>query len=89
MRYSDGAYLTVSSSGSVFGRMAYKSTLKKYGNSADRYMYMNGYFSGNNLYLTLDGGEESWERAAFAIQAPEGGGVVCGRTEERRHVLHV
>lgn len=59
-KYPIVVYLTVSSNGSVSGKMAYKSTLKKYGNSADHYMYMNGSFSGNTLYLTVDGGEEEW-----------------------------
>ena len=57
-KYPIVVYLNVSSSGSVSGKMAYKSTLKKYGNSSSSYMYINGYFSGNDLILDLDGIEE-------------------------------
>ena len=57
-------YIDVSSSGSVSGKMAYKSTLQKYGNTAKNYMYFNGYFSGNNLSLSVDdekGNHQEWE----------------------------
>ena len=56
-------YLNVSSSGSVSGKMAYKSTLKKYGDTPDHYMQLHGYFSGNTLYLNgeySNGNREEW-----------------------------
>lgn len=59
-KYPIIVYLTVDSYGDVRGKMAYKSTLKKYGNSSDHYMYMDGYFEGRYLYLDVDGGEENW-----------------------------
>ena len=57
-------YLNVSRSGDVSGKMAYESTLKKYGDTSDHYMQLNGYFSGRTLHLTgeyADGNGEEWD----------------------------
>lgn len=57
-------YLTVSKDGDVWGKMAYKSTLKKYGDTYDHYLPLDGYFSGRSLHLTGEyakGGVEEWD----------------------------
>lgn len=61
-KYPIVVYLTVADGGSVSGKMAYKSMLKR-GGGADSYMYFNGYLSGNNLSVTLSdtqGNSEDW-----------------------------
>lgn len=56
-------YIDVSSSGNISGKMAYKEILKKYGDTAGHYMYFTGYFSGNEMILSVDdekGNHQDW-----------------------------
>lgn len=57
-------YINVDSSGNVSGKMAYKSTLKNYGDKPKNYMSMSGDFQGNDLYLDVDdekGNHQEWQ----------------------------
>ena len=57
-------YLKVSRDGDVSGKMAYESTLKKYGDTPDHYMQLYGYFSGRSLHLSgeySNGNTEEWD----------------------------
>lgn len=47
-------YIDVDSRGNISGKMAYESTLRKYGDTPDHYMYINGSFNGNRLSLSVD-----------------------------------
>ena len=63
-KYPIVVYLTVSGNGSVSGKMAYKSTLSKYGNKESSYMYLSGYLSGNSLTMSCtstSGSSEDWD----------------------------
>lgn len=56
-------YIDVDADGNISGKMAYESTLRKYGNTADRYMYLNGSFNGNMLSMTVEdnkGNQQEW-----------------------------
>ena len=64
-QYPIVVYIDVTSGGNVSGKMAYKSTLEKYGDTDDHYMYFTGArFSGRELYLSVDdnkGNHQEWE----------------------------
>lgn len=63
-KYPIVVYLTVKDNGSISGKMAYKSTLKKYGDKDKNYMKLSGRFSGNSMNLDGtydDGNTEDWD----------------------------
>lgn len=63
-KYPIVVYINVSSNGDVTGKMAYESTLKKYGDSSKHYIQLDGYFSGKSLHLAAEvdnGNSEDWD----------------------------
>lgn len=64
-KYPIVVVIEVSRYGDVTGRMAYKSTLDKYGDDPSHYMYFkSGYFDGNRLYLSVEddkGNLQDWD----------------------------